>query len=126
MSWMNAPTGTQSFTIIMHDPDGAPRKGSADVLHWIAFNIPATSNGFAEGIPATATLPDGTIQAANSSGRNGFMGPGARNIYHHYTIELYALDTKPSLGADATREQILAAMDGHVIGKSAVEGRFHR
>jgi Raf kinase inhibitor-like YbhB/YbcL family protein len=126
LSWINTPAGTQSFTLIMHDPDGAPRKGSADVLHWMAFNIPATTTSLPEGVATTPTLPDGTVQPVNSGGHNGFMGPGARNFYHHYTIELYALDTKLSLGPDATREQVLAAMDGHVIGKSAVEGRFHR
>jgi phosphatidylethanolamine-binding protein (PEBP) family uncharacterized protein len=31
-----------------------------------------------------------------------------------------------SLGPDATRQQVLAAMDGHIIGKAAIEGRFHR
>jgi phosphatidylethanolamine-binding protein (PEBP) family uncharacterized protein len=54
------------------------------------------------------------------------MGPGARSVYHHYTFELYALDTKLPLGTDATRADVLAAMEGHVIGKAALEGRFHR
>ena len=55
------------------------------------------------------------------------MGPGARgNVYHHYTFQLYALDTKLALGADATRAQLMAAMDGHVLGKAVLVGRFHR
>jgi Raf kinase inhibitor-like YbhB/YbcL family protein len=126
LTWVNTPAGTQSFTLIMHDPDGAPRKGTADTLHWIAFNIPATAASLPEGVQNVATLPDGTVQPNNSGGHNGFMGPGSRNYFHHYTIELYALDTKLSLGPDATRAQVLEAMDGHVIGKAAIEGRFHR
>ena len=124
LAWTNTPAGTQSFTLIMHDPDNAPQKKVMDTLHWMAFDIPGTATGLAEGQPAVAQLPDGTIQGKT---RNiGFMGPGARGIYHHYTLELYALDTKLALGPDATREQVLAAMEGHVIGKTALEGRFHR
>ena len=126
LSWQNAPAATVSFALIMHDPDVALRKGTDDVLHWMAFNIPATATSLPEGVPAQPTLPDGTIQPNNLGGHPGFMGPGARGVYHHYTIELYALDTKLSLGPDATRQQVLAAMDGHIVGKAAYEGRFHR
>jgi Raf kinase inhibitor-like YbhB/YbcL family protein len=126
LSWVNAPAATVSFTLIMHDPDAAPGKMTADVLHWMAFNIPAGAIKLPEGVATTPTLPDGTVQPNNTGGHPGFMGPGARGIYHHYTIELYALDTKLTLGADATRAQVMAAMDSHVIGKAVIEGRFHR
>jgi hypothetical protein len=56
------------------------------------------------------------------------MGPGnqAINPYHHYTFELYALDAKLELGPDASRDDVLKAMAGHVIGKAVLEGRFKR
>lgn len=127
LSWTNAPAGTVSFTLIVHDPDTAPRKDSADILHWMAFNIPGSTTSLPEGVPTTPTLPDGTVQPNNFGGHPGFMGPGARgDVYHHYTFELFALDTKLNLGPDATRTQVLSAMNGHVIGKAALEGRFHR
>ena len=126
LSWDNVPAGTMSFALIMHDPDTAPNKGSADVLHWMAFNIPATARALPENVPITAGLSDGTVQPNNLRGNPGFMGPGARGVYHHYTFELYALDTKLTLTAAATRPEVLAAMDGHIIGKAAYTGRFHR
>ena len=127
LSWINVPAGTQSFAIIMHDPDTAPRKSSVDILHWMAFNIPAGATSLPEGVPNDPTLADGTVQPNNFGGKPGFMGPGARGAaYHHYTIELFALDTKLNLPATASRSEVMAAMDGHVIGKTAVEGRFHR
>src|ERR1700749_4495475 len=126
LSWENVPAGTMSFALIMHDPDTAPNKGSADVLHWMAFNIPATARSLPENVPTTASLADGTVQPNNLRGTPGFMGPGARGVYHHYTLELYALDTKLNLTAAATRPEVLAAMDGHIIGKAAYVGRFHR
>jgi hypothetical protein len=96
----------------------------ADTLHWMMFNIPASVTKLPEGVPADATLPDGSVQLKTRT--VGFMGPGARGIYHHYTIELFALDTKLSLGPDATRQQVQDAMNGHILGKAVVEGRFHR
>jgi phosphatidylethanolamine-binding protein (PEBP) family uncharacterized protein len=39
---------------------------------------------------------------------------------------LFALDTKLDLGPDATRAEVLKGMDGHVLAKAALTGRFHR
>ncbi len=128
LEWTNVPDGTVTFALILHDPDVAIRKSNDDVLHWMIFNIPGTARELAEGVPATATLPDGAIQAKNLRGRVGYMGPGAPAVgpVHHYTFELYALDTKLDLGPDATRADVLKAMDGHILGKGVVFGRFHR
>src|SRR5215468_4710750 len=49
LSWTNVPMGTMSFVLLMHDPDGAPMRGSADVLHWLAINIPGTTTMIPEG-----------------------------------------------------------------------------
>lgn len=128
LEWTNVPAGTMSFTLILHDPDVALRKGTEDVLHWMIFDIPGTATSLPEGVAATAQMSDGTVQAKNMRGGVGFMGPGAPAVgpYHHYTFELYALDTKLTLGPDATRADVLKAMDGHILGKGVLVGRFHR
>lgn len=128
LEWSNVPSGVVSFAIIMHDPDTAPGKKAEDILHWMAFNIPGDATSVPEGLPAIATFPDGGIQAKSFRGAVGYMGPGAPapGPYHHYTIELYALDYKLPLGPDATRAEVLKAMDGHIVAKAALEGRFHR
>jgi Raf kinase inhibitor-like YbhB/YbcL family protein len=128
LDWTNVPANTESFVLIMHDPDNALNKGTGDVLHWMAFNIPGAARSLHGGMSADATLPDGTIQAKNLRGAVGYMGPGngAINPYHHYTWELYALDSKLSLGPDATRDQVMEAMQGHTVGKAVLEGRFKR
>jgi Raf kinase inhibitor-like YbhB/YbcL family protein len=94
----------------------------------MAFNIPGTATGLAGGQPATASSSDGMIQAKNRGGNVGYMGPGnpAQNPYHHYTFELFALDTKLMLGPDATRPDVLKAMEGHILGKGVLVGRFKR
>ena len=128
LEWTNVPNGTVTFALILHDPDVALQKKTDDVLHWMAFNIPGSARELAENIPAgSATLPDGTVQAKNLRGGVGFMGPGApAGPYHHYTFELFALDTKLDLGPDATRADVLNAMQGHILGKGVLVGRFHR
>jgi Raf kinase inhibitor-like YbhB/YbcL family protein len=128
LEWTNIPNGTVSFAMIMHDPDVALQKKTDDVLHWMVFNIPGTTHEMPEGVPAgTAMLPDGTMQAKNLRGAVGFMGPGApAGTYHHYTFELFALDTKLDLNGDATRADVLNAMQGHILGKGVLVGRFHR
>ena|ERR1019366_1189497 len=128
LDWINVPPGTVSFTLILHDPDTALQKKTDDVLHWMIFNIPGTAKGLPGGVAATAMMPDGTVQAKNLRGAVGFMGPGAgaQGPYHHYTFELFALDTKLDLGEGATRADVLKAIDGHILGKGVLMGRFHR
>ncbi|HXA67265.1 MAG TPA: YbhB/YbcL family Raf kinase inhibitor-like protein [Bryobacteraceae bacterium] len=128
LEWTNVPPGTVTFALILHDPDVALQRKTDNVLHWMVFNIPGTAHELPEGVPANATLSDGTIQAKNLRGAVGYMGPGApaAGPEHHYTFELFALDTKLDLGPDATRADVLKAIDGHILGKGVLVGRFHR
>jgi Raf kinase inhibitor-like YbhB/YbcL family protein len=126
LSWTNVPAGTASYVLILHDADTAPRKAVADIHHWIAFNIPGTATSLPEGVPTNPQLPDGTIQPNNFARKPGYLPPAAPpQTYHHYVFELYALDTKLSLDANAARADIVAAMEGHVLGKAALVARFH-
>ena len=131
LKWSQVPPGTQSFVLLLHDPEPALNKSSKmDVTHWLIWNIPATATGLKEGIPA-GELPDGSRQVSLRA--NAYMGPGApAGPYHHYTFELYALDTKLDVAqgtpgeAANTRIGVVNAMDGHVLGKAILVGRFHR
>jgi hypothetical protein len=120
-TFSNAPEGTVSYAIIFHDLDVAIGGNTADVLHWMAWNIPASAGGIPEG-----SLPEGSVQGRNLMGQSTYMGPGAppgpRD--HHYVWELYALDANLELPATASREDLLAAMQGKVVAKSAYVGRF--
>ena len=128
LEWTNVPDGTQSFVLNMIDPDTALQRKTDTVVHWVAFNIPATARELPENVPAEAKLADGTIQIKNLRGTVGFLGPGApaAGPNHHYTWELYALDTKLDLTPDATRADVLKAIDGHILGKAILVGRFKR
>jgi hypothetical protein len=126
----SAPDTLKSYAVILHDVENSSNKTTTDTLHWCAFNIPGTAKGLPEGL-ASGDLPDGTRNGpgiASSRGGNppAYFGPGAGpGPIHHYVFEFYALDTKLDLPANTTRDELLKAMDGHVIGKAAYFGRFH-
>ena len=128
LEWANVPASTATFVLILHDPDVALQRRNDDVLHWMAFNIPGTSRGLPEGMAAAEQMSDGTVQAMNLRKAVGYMGPGApaAGPHHHYTLELFALDTKLELTSDATRADVIRAMDGHILGKGVLVGRFHQ
>ncbi|HZM94118.1 MAG TPA: YbhB/YbcL family Raf kinase inhibitor-like protein [Vicinamibacterales bacterium] len=116
-----APEGTMSYAIIFHDIDVALQGNTGDVLHWIAWNIPASAGGIPEG-----KLPDGAVQGANITGQNVYFGPGAPAgpRYHHYVFELYALNSNLDLPATAGRDELLKAMAGKITAKAAYVGRY--
>ena len=125
----SAPETLQSYAVIFHDIENSTNKTTTDTLHWSAFNIPGAAKGLPEGL-GKGDLPDGTRNGPGIAQRGGnpgaYFGPGAGpGPIHHYVFEFYALDTKLDLPANTTREDLLKAMDGHVIGKAAWFGRFH-
>ena len=127
LEWTNVPDGAESFALIFHDPDGIPRNRSEDYVHWLVFNIPAASRELPEAMPIQAQLPDGTIQC-NNRNITGYIGPGApaHGPRHHYTFEIFALNTKLDLQSDATRAGLLEAMNGHVLAKGVLIAMFRR
>jgi len=125
LAWVNPPAGTQSFVLLLHDPDAHARKTLDDITHWIIFNIPGDSTGLPEGVKADAPATVGT-QGKNIAGQPSFFGPCAPpGPVHHYTFELLALDAKLDLPAGASRDDILKAADGHVLTGTVLIGLFH-
>ena len=122
LSWVNAPKGTQSFVLLLHDPDAHARKAFEDITHWMIFNIPGDSTSLPEGVKPDSSAG---VQAANVTGQPIFFGPCAPpGPPHHYTFELFALDTKLDLAKGASRADVQKAMDGHVLTGTVLIGLF--
>jgi Raf kinase inhibitor-like YbhB/YbcL family protein len=119
--FLNAPEDVVSYAIIFHDIEVAIGGNPEDVLHWLAWNIPASAGGIPEG-----GLPDGAVQGRNIAGQNSYFGPGAPAgpRYHKYVFELYALSENLDLPETAGRAELLEAMRGKVVAKAAYVGRF--
>src|SRR5579863_5664400 len=124
LSWVNAPAGTKSFVLLLHDPDAHRPKEFDDITHWMIFNVPGDATSLPEGVKADSTAG---VQAANVTGQPVFFGPCAPpGPVHHYTFELFALDTMLDLQKGASRDDVQKAMDGHVLGGTVLIGLFHR
>jgi Raf kinase inhibitor-like YbhB/YbcL family protein len=130
IDWANAPAGTQTFVLNMHDMDVTRNKTTDDQAHWVVWNIPGTSKGLPEGVPKGSQLADGSYQISATG--PVYRGPGApaNGPLHHYTFEVYALDTKldvqPTADAFETRANVMKAMQGHILGKAVYGGLFKR
>ena len=130
LTWHNAPANTVGFVLHMHDMEGVRNRTTDDQLHWLVWTIPGSSTGLPEGLPQGAQLPDGSWQVSASG--QVYRGPGApaTGPMHHYTFEIFALDTKidvpPSADAFETRTNVLKAMQGHILAKAVLMGLFHR
>lgn len=120
-TFSNLPENAVSIAIIFHDLDVALGGGTEDVFHWSAWNIPASAGGIPEG-----GLPEGAVNGPSIRGQPGYMGPGAPAgpRYHHYVFEFYVLSENLDLPNTASRDEILAAMQGKVVGKAAYVGRY--
>ncbi len=117
LRWTDPPAGTQSFALICEDPD-APR---GTFTHWVAFNLPAESRGLDEGVSP------GGVEGKNDFGKSGYGGPAPpRGKPHRYYFKLHALDQRLDLKANATREQLVAAMKGHVLAEADLMGTYGR
>lgn len=95
LSWNNAPEGTKSFAITMHDPDAPTGSGW---WHWVVYNIPGSTTEIATGAgrSESAALPKGSMQGRTDFGMKGYGGPCPPEGHgpHRYIITVHALDTE--------------------------------
>ena len=122
LAWTDAPAATRSFALIMDDPD-VPAE---TVVHWLIYDIPGDTRSLPEGVPTKKKLADGSEQGRNVRKKPGYTGPCPEKggPAHHYFFKLYALDAKTGLKPNAKREELEAAMKGHILAQAQVIGRF--
>ncbi len=123
LSWTDAPAGTKSFALIADDPD-AP---AGTWVHWVAYDIPASTHELPEGVSNTDQITGGGVQGQNDFRKIGYGGPcPPPGKPHRYYFKLYALDTSLNLKPGATKKAVEEAMKGHVLAQAEVMGRFRR
>jgi len=122
LEWSNIPKGTKSLALIADDPD-APR---GTWVHWVLFNIPSDMKGLPENVPPRSTLKNGARHGMNDSRKLGYDGPCPPGGTHRYYFKLYALSVDLALESGATKEQLLKAMEGQILGEGQLMGKYKR
>lgn len=121
--WTGHTSKAASFALIVDDPDNP----NGTWVHWVIWNIPATSHMLQAGVMKSGTLPDGAMQGLNDFGEVGYSGPcPPQGKSHRYFFRLYALDSKLTLQPGATRKQLDTAMKGHILDTTQHIGTYHR
>jgi len=121
--WNEPPQLTESFVLIVDDPD-AP---GGVFTHWILFNIPTNIRQFGEGVPTQEQLENGALQGRNDFGRIGYGGPcPPSGRSHRYQFTIYALDQRLNLKAGVSKKQVIDAMQGHILAKGQLTGAYQR
>ena len=121
--WANPPEGTKSYALLMFDPEGRPPGG---VSHWVAYGIPASVTGFAEG--EVSKPSDKYVGGQSLMKLPNYFGPCTPpGAPHHYTFTLIATDLEPTaLKEGMTRDEVIKALEGHAKGATGLIGIFSK
>jgi Raf kinase inhibitor-like YbhB/YbcL family protein len=114
-------------------------------VHWVIWNIPADVLELAEHTATTTevvSIGPNVRQGANDYRGIGYAGPGpppnvqaissntqqlrglTRQKPHKYSFTIYALDVKLDLAAGANKNELLEAMDGHIVASGELAGEY--
>jgi Raf kinase inhibitor-like YbhB/YbcL family protein len=127
LSWTGLPPRATELALIVDDPD-APT--SQPWVHWVIYRLTADEQGLVEGIPPVATpgSPANCVQGKNSWGSFGYRGPAPPRGHgtHRYIFRLYALKGPLDLPEGLDKDELLSAIEGHVIAEAHLTGTYHR
>lgn len=123
LRWSDPPTGTKEMALVSDDPD-AP---GGTWVHWVLYGIPPSAKNLPEAVPSRDTVPGVGRQGMNDFRRVGYGGPcPPRGPEHRYFFSLYALDAEITLPPRKNKEDLLKAIEGHVLGRAETMGRYRR
>ena len=115
LEFVNVPENTKSLALIVHDPD-AP---SGDWVHWVVYDIPPDNYKFSQGWAYG-------VEGINDFGNVSWGGPCPPSGTHHYIFAGYALDVVLELKKGASRKELEAAMQGHILDKGELMGLYEK
>ena len=127
LAWTGVPAGAKSLALIVDDPDAPdPAAPKRTWVHWVLYNIPPDTPGFAAGKSHPTDLPAGTREGLNDWQRTGYGGPCPPIGRHRYVHKLYALDTVLPLLQPATKAALEKAMQGHILAQCELVGYYRK
>jgi hypothetical protein len=117
LAFSEVPEGAKSLALIMDDPD-AP---NSTFTHWVIYDMS----------PLTLQIPENSTPITGKMGINdfahkGYGGPCPPTGTHHYHFKLYALDIETGLPDGASDEELMIAMDGHILESAELISEYQR
>ena len=126
LAWSGAPPGTKTFALIVDDPDAPdPAKPQRVYVHWVVYNLPATSVSLSENASKTG-LPKGAVHGKNDWGKAEYGGPCPPIGRHRYFFKFYALDTEMTGLSSPTKADLERAMKDHVLDSVELVGTYQK
>ena len=126
LSWEGIPETTKSLALIIHDPDvPSPDKPVRLWVHWVLYNLPVDITSLPEHT-TSVKLPAGTLEGLNDWERTGYGGPCPPMGRHRYFHKLYALDMVLDDLHEPTKDQLEAAMQGHILAEGELIGTYQK
>ena len=119
LEWTAPPKGTAELVLICDDPD-AP---GGTWNHWIVYGLVPDATGLPEN--AAGAEPAFKL-GVTSFGDTGYGGPAPPSGTHRYQFTIYALSEAIGLAPGASKDQVLAAMEGKVLAQTMLEGTYSR
>ncbi|MFW5698918.1 MAG: YbhB/YbcL family Raf kinase inhibitor-like protein [Planctomycetota bacterium] len=119
LQWKGLPQGTGSLALLCEDPDAPTEQ---PFVHLVAWGIPVDRQELVE------NEAQRYAQGVNDFGQAGWGGPLPPEGHgqHRYHFRLFALDATPELKPGASKADLLAAVDGHVLGVAETVGWYER
>jgi Raf kinase inhibitor-like YbhB/YbcL family protein len=126
LAFAGVPAGAKSLALIVDDPDAPdPAAPRMTWVHWVLYNIPASTAGLPEAVKSTA-LPAGTREGLNDFGRTGYGGPCPPIGRHRYFHKLYSLDVVLPPLEHADKRSLEKAMQGHILMRTELIGVYQK
>lgn len=122
LAWTKPPDGTKSLALISDDPD-AP---VGTWVHWVIYGISPSNQSLPEAVPKEKIVLGSARQGVNDFRKIGYGGPCPPRGTHRYYFRLYALNNVPDLPPGASKNDLMKAMEGHIVAEGQLMGKFGR
>lgn len=129
LEWYNVPKGTKSLALVVQDIDAPDPSGPlVPWVTWVVVNIPPECKGLPEGFSGKQEEGKGEYgeiqEGVNDSKVPGWRAPQLPTHGHRFEFKLYALDDDVKLGNKVTKDKLLDAIEGHVLGEAVLIAYF--
>lgn len=121
LAWSGAPTGTQTFAVVMHH---VPGPGDTH-WYWVMYNIPVNVTSLEKNVTGIGILGNNSVNRTTVYAPPCSKGPGEKI----YTYTVYALSAEPQFSvsaSDVSRDVLLDAIKNITLASASLNVTYTR